>query len=105
MNHRRMPLFVDIEEVTQEADELDGIPEVWMVVARARGDIRSLAGREYAEGDQMRGEATHEITTRFVRDANPRQRLAIAGKYYEVESAINVDERNRWTKWRVRELV
>lgn len=105
MNHRRMPLVVNVQAITQEADELDGIPEVWSTVGQAYGDIRSLAGREYAEGDQMKGEATHEVTTRWVRDAHPRQRLAIAGKHYEVESVLNVDERNHWTKWRVRELV
>lgn len=105
MNHRRMPLLLAIERKVRDADDLAGIPEAWEEVGKYWGDIRPTSGREYEDNATMAADVTHTVTTRYCRDASPRMRIKHGASTYEVDSVYNVDLRNRWTTWQVREAV
>lgn len=105
MNHRRMPILLSIEQKIRDADDLAGVPEMWDEVAKFWGEVRPVSAREYTEADQVRADVSHIITTRYYKHATPRMRLRVGLKTYEVESCVNMDERNRWTQWRCREVV
>lgn len=105
MNHRRMPLLLQVERKVREADDLAGVPEAWEEVGKYWGDIRPSSGREYEDDATMVAAVTHTITTRYCKTATPRMRIKHGDATYEVESVFNVDLRNRWTTWQVREVV
>jgi SPP1 family predicted phage head-tail adaptor len=67
------------------------------------GSIEPLAGRELLNAQQIVGDSTHRITTRFTEYVGRKDRLQYEGAYpsgnqftriFEVESINNTDERN-----------
>lgn len=92
-------------------DEIDGIPGGWADVALRWCDIKPLTGREYTQAQQVQSTVTHRIRTQYVPDAKSSMRLAkLSGetgeptRLFNVESVVNVDERNRWSEWMCEEV-
>lgn len=72
--------------------------EVW-------GEIVPLAGNEYLRAQQMESTSSHQIRTEYFSDANPRMRLKHGARTFEVQSVVNVEERNRELEWMCTEVV
>ena len=100
-----MSHWVEVQEAVQAADDLAGVPEQWQTVHKTWGDVRPLSGREYVQAQAMQADVTHIVTTRLMSGANPRQRLLIDDRVFEIESVVNVQEAGRWSQWRCREAV
>lgn len=85
-------------------NDLDGVPEdAWKLVAEVWGKIRPLRGNEYEQSQQMQSSVTHMITTWYRLGADNTMRLVHGKRIFNVESVINVDERNFWLEWRCAE--
>lgn len=93
----------------------------WQVVARPWIAIEPIRGEEYWTAAQVQAETTHKVTMRYVEGVTPSDRLVlnagpdlqgfigpshplyaqneVAGtdvRVFEIESVLNLDERNRW---------
>lgn len=92
-------------------DVIDDIPDKWETVCLRWCDIKPLTGREYTQAQQVQSTVTHRIRTQYVPDAKSSMRLAkLSGetgeptRLFNVESVVNVDERNRWSEWMCEEV-
>ena len=81
-------------------NDLDGIPHTWDEVAIKWANIRPLSGKEYQQAQQMQESTTHTIKTHFLAGADSSMRLVHGERIFDVESVLNMDERNRFTIWR-----
>ncbi|WP_139121850.1 phage head closure protein, partial [Piscirickettsia litoralis] len=53
------------------------------------------AGRELFSAHQFYSEITHTVTLRYTPGITPAMRVYFEGRYFEILSVINRDERNR----------
>jgi len=81
-------------------NDLDGVPDSWDEVAIKWANIRPLSGKEYQQAQQMQSMTTHTIKTHFLAGADSSMRLVHGSRVFDVESVLNMDERNRFTIWR-----
>ena len=65
----------------------------------------ALVGREAEVARQVRADLTHAVTFRARTVVGPGDRLTYLGRIFNVESSLNVDERNRQLNLLCREVV
>lgn len=92
-------------ESLDPGSELEGRPEAWSEFAKAFGEITPLTGTEYQLAQQMQSSVTHRIRTEFVQSVTPRMRLKYGERCFNVQSVVNVEERNRELEWMCTEAV
>ncbi len=71
----------------------------WTTVGIFSAQIRPLAGREAIVAKQVKAEATHGITMRYLGPSvvlNPLSQLLYGSRIFGVVQVINVEERDRW---------
>lgn len=64
-------------------------------IGTMRASIEPLRGREMLQAQQVNAETTHRIRARHRKDIRTSDRLTKDGRVFEIESILNVDERNR----------
>lgn len=85
-------------------NDLDGVPvEDWQTVRVVYAAITPLSGREYVANRQAKLETTHKIETEPLFGVTSAMRLKDGERIFNVESVVNVDERNRRLLWMCRE--
>lgn len=92
-----------IVETVEPGSELAGEPETVTEVAQVYGAIMPLSGNEYLRAQQLEATVSHVIRTEFMQTAHPRMRLRHGERVFNVESVVNVAERNRELEWRCTE--
>ncbi len=66
----------------------------WEVVDKRRAAIRPIRGRERVEGKRLESRVTHRITMRYWKGLTSENMLRFNGREFNLDSVINVDERN-----------
>ena len=100
--------FTHLLTVEQDTpgSELNGESvENWREVRDVMGTVSPLTGREHQQAEQMQSNVTHRITTRYFTGADSRMRLRRGSRVFNVQSVVNVEERNRELEWMVTEVV
>lgn len=79
-----------------------GEPDLTPVVLGTRwASVEPLSGRELWQAQQVRPDVSHKITMRFYAGLTPRHKLRFTDpqtstiRTFEIDSVLNVDERNR----------
>lgn len=57
--------------------------------------IEPLIGREYMAAKQMQADVTHKIRMRYIPGLTTTMRIVFGTRVFEIESILNVQERNR----------
>lgn len=82
------------------ANELDGDTEnAWSNERQEWAYIRPLMGRELEQSQQMQSHTTHKITTRWFTGFDSERRFTYGSRIFHVESAVNIEERDRFIEW------
>lgn len=100
-----MRKFIATIQTPTPANDLLGVPGSWADVRRVWAEITPLSGREYLQAQQMTATSSHRIRTEYVADVNPRMRLIHGARVFNVQSVVNVEERNRELEWMCTEVV
>ena len=93
-------------------DELAGEPPEWGDLRREWFEITPLTGREYNQAQQMQSNVTHKMRCTYWAGANSRMRLIKPNvedrdnplRTFNVQSVVNVGERNRELEWMCTEV-
>jgi len=67
---------------------------VYVDFATVWAAVEPLRGREYHEAQKIRAETTYRVTTRFLANVTPDMRIVHAGRIFEIQSILNIEERN-----------
>lgn len=77
----------DRSEIGAVSTEYSTIDTVW-------GSVVPLNGRELLEADRVEARVTHMVETRYRADVSAADQIVHNGRELNVESVINIDERN-----------
>jgi SPP1 family predicted phage head-tail adaptor len=79
-----------------EAQAADGsIVTTWETFATAWASIEPLVGREYFAQQREQATVSHKIRMRYLPGITHKIRLVWGSRAFEIESVLNVAERNR----------
>ena len=95
MRAGRLHKKILIESVSEVRDSRGETTQTWSTTITTRAAIAPLRGREYFEAHQENREVTHKIIIRYQSGITPKMRINFNGRYFDIESIINVEERNR----------
>lgn len=97
MRAGRLRHRVTLQRATDGIDQYGDQTPTWTALATVWAAVEPLSGREYLLAQQVHGEATVRITIRPVANVTltPKDRVRFGARYFDVQSVINKDERNR----------
>ena len=84
-------LFQKRDQTKNEVGHLAG---GWVDIASRWVSIEPISGRELLAAGQVRGEVTHRIRCRYFDGLTFAGRINFKGRIFDIQSAINVRERN-----------
>lgn len=85
---------VTIQEVAETRDAYGGVIETWGTFATVRASVEPLIGREYFAAQQVQATSTHKIRIRYLSGLVPKMRVLFGVRVFDIESILNVNERN-----------
>lgn len=86
---------ITLQIYTEQSDGYGGVSKSWNDYKTIWANVEPLSGREFIQAQQTQTMYSHRIRTRFFSDFNESMRILYKNQVYEIESIINVDERNR----------
>jgi SPP1 family predicted phage head-tail adaptor len=78
---------------TQAAE--GSIRRTWETFTTAWASIEPLAGREYFAAAREQADVSHRIRMRYAEGVTHKMRVLFGSRIFQIESVINVGERNR----------
>lgn len=84
---------IEIQEQAQTRDAGNQVIRKWSTVFTRWGEILPLRGQERVEAEQVKSKTTVKIRLRYCAALTTQHRLKHGGKFYNIESVINVGER------------
>jgi len=103
LNHK-----VVIESITETSDSYGGIEESWSEAFKRWANVRPIGGREPYINDQNLAELDLVVTMRYdssTKTITPKHRLKYKDRYLQIESIVNVQERDEELRVFCREYV
>ena len=83
-------------EATVETQGSDGsVIHSWETFATAWASIEPLIGKEYFAQQREQATVSHKIRMRHIAGITHKMRIAWGTRLFEIESVLNVGERNR----------
>lgn len=96
---------ITLQQKVETRDEFGGVTETWQDVATIHAAIEPLKGREFFAAQQVQADTTGRIRIRYREGVVPAMRAKFGARVYDLQSVINVDERNRELHLLVREVI
>jgi SPP1 family predicted phage head-tail adaptor len=90
MRHR---ITIETPIETQSSD--GSIRKIWETFTTLWALIEPLAGREYFAAQREQADVSHRIRMRYTGGIDHKMRVLIGSRIFEIESVINVGERDR----------
>lgn len=104
-NARDLNRLVTIERRTH-IDDAEGTEEWTLLGPPTPVGIKPVRGTETVVGNQMQSTTTHRVIMRYRDDIDSSCRLRddIKGRYLEIQSIIDVEERYHWLQLMCKEV-
>lgn len=84
-----------IQQNTPSTDSFGERDASWSTFATVWADIKPLTSREYWDAVQVNAESTLKFVIRYLSGVTPKMRISWDSRIFNIESIINVDERNK----------
>ncbi|MFD2446385.1 phage head closure protein [Bacillus sp. CGMCC 1.16607] len=77
----------------------------WTPCKKLWAEVKTQKGYRVFNSDATKWQGKRVVGIRYRNDIHEKMRLEIAGKFYEIESLTNDDERNQWLTIIVKEVL
>lgn len=107
VGQHRQRLTLQSPATTETFDSFGQPVPSWTTIGTFWGYLRPLMGQEAVVAKQIKAEATHKLTTRYLGSAvtvNPTYRWLLGSRIFGIVEVINVEERNRGYEMTLREI-
>jgi SPP1 family predicted phage head-tail adaptor len=97
MQAGRLRHRVTVQRATDSIDQYGDQTPTWTSLGTVWASVEPLSGREYFAAAQMQSEVSTRIVIRPISGVTltPKDRVKFGSRYFDIQSVINRDERNR----------
>lgn len=89
-----LPKRVTIQNPSTARNSFGEEDVTWATFATVWASIEPLRGVEQIQVQQVQGSVSHKITMRWISGLTPKMRILFKNRIFEIESIVNVQERN-----------
>ena len=86
---------VVIEKYSEGSDDFGEVTNTWESFASTYVSIVPLRGREHFSSKGVKSEVSHKIELRYMDGIDSSMRIVYGSRVFNIESVINVREKNR----------
>lgn len=86
--------YVSIQRLTQSSDGEGGFTSIWTTVGTMWASVNPIRAIQQYQFKSINVDATHHITTRGYTDINEKDRILFKGRFLEVMTIENIQERD-----------
>ena len=88
---------ITVQRLQVTPNEFGEPEQAWVDLAVVRADVLPISGREYFAAQKTNAEGLVSIVIRYVAGLaiTERDRVSYAGRVYDINAVINVEQRNR----------
>lgn len=79
--------------------------DTWINFVVTYAHIKPLIGKEYIAAKELNNDITHDITIGYKRNISVGMRIKYGGRYFEITSALDPEERRVWLFLKCKEAV
>lgn len=96
MRPGRLRHRVVVQRATDAIDQYGDQTKIWANLATVWAAVEPLNGRELFAAQQTQGQTSTRITIRPIvgQSISPKDRVKFGSRYFDIQSVINVEERN-----------
>ena len=90
--------MVTIQRNEPALDQYGEESENWQYYATRRASVKPIRGREYFTSKEVASEVTHRIVMRHDRKVGaitPKDRIVMGSREFDIDSIMNIEERDR----------
>jgi SPP1 family predicted phage head-tail adaptor len=87
--------YITVQQVTETQDTFGQGIESWTTWKQVYAAVEPMVGREYFASAQTLSKVTHRIRIRHLSGLTTKHRISWDGRIFDIESVINVMERER----------
>jgi len=87
--------YISIEQVAESQDARGELTKTWTEYANAWSEIKPVRGREYFQAHAENVAADTRIILPYLSGITSKMRVRFGSRIYDIETVINIDERNR----------
>ena len=87
--------YIIIQQVSESADARGEMTQTWSEYANAWAEIKPVRGREYFQAHAENVAADTRIILPYLPGITSKMRVKFKSRIYDIETVINIDERNR----------
>lgn len=95
MQAGRLRHQISIQIKTTVSDGMGGFTATWGDETTVWAEIDPPKGREFFASGQTQSEITTRIRIRYLSGVTPAKRVRFKSRYFDINSVVNPDERNR----------
>lgn len=95
MNAGKLRKLITIQQQSISSDEYGAQVITWSTYYIAWASVEPLQGREYFAGQQFQSKVDTKFILRYVAGVTPKMRISYNSLFYDIESIINIEDRNR----------
>jgi len=96
---------VIIEKQSEGSDDFGEVTNTWESYASTYVSILPLRGREYFSSKGVKSEVSHKIELRYMDGIDSSMRIVYGARVFEIESVINIREKNKTLEIMATEVV
>lgn len=86
---------IKIQQLTGSDDEFGEPLEAYSDWAVVWANVAPLSGREMWQAKQVEATTTHQVEMRYLAGVDAKMRILHGTRVLQIDSVVNVDERNR----------
>lgn len=86
---------VTIQRVSQTLDSSRQTVDLWTTLADVWAAVEPLTGRELVNAQQIQPDVTHRVRIRHRDDVTAKMRVLEGTRQLNIESVLNIEERDR----------
>ncbi len=86
---------IQIETVTQVVNAFGGLAETWATFKKVFAEVSPTRGQEYFSSRQINTKNNVSFRFNYFSGITTKMRVSYDGKVYDIQSIININERNR----------
>ena len=92
----KMRYKVKLQEPTSTTDAGGGRSQVWDTLGVIWANIVPKSGKETYQHGQITDTTTHDVYIRYRSDVNAKHRICYGTRTFNIQSILNVEERDRF---------
>lgn len=104
MQAGRLRHRITIQEPVVARNGFNEAITTWSNVATVWASVEPISGREFFAAEHVQSEITHRVRLRYRPGVTSEMRVSFGGRYLQIESVIDVRERNAEMQLMCREM-